>query len=288
MIGLCVLVVGGMAGVAWMQVRSEEMQEQVLQPALPDSEHPVPIVEDAPLPNRLPGRVTIDLRGGEFTLVPAPAGERLRVDATYDPDQFELVESVENLGDDGWAYEVRFHGPGTSLVTALRKLFGGSTPKIRIQIPVDVPIALELRVEQGGGEADLGGMWLTTADVTLEKGGMAMSIDTPLRAPMESFSFTGSMGGMAVEGLGNASPAKLTLDFSMGGFAIDMRGEWQQDCEIDVAARMGGGEIVVPRDVRVVGLSDLIGSPSEPGEDPRPTLTFTPGSQLDDVEVRRR
>ena len=114
-----------------------------------------------------------------------------------------------------------------------------------------------------------------------------LSVGEPLRAPMDRLAISASMGGAAVRSLGNASPRKLDVEFSMGGMDLDLEGHWMQDSEISISNSMGGGSVHLPRGVNIVGVSthERVRAPEDP-ETKLPTLTFTISGSRDDLEFR--
>jgi hypothetical protein len=293
-VGLFALVVGVMAFTAFRGVRSEKVQQRVLSQEVPRA--PGAPVDDAQTepdvdPGRpiraaeAEGRVILDLSRAEFHVEPARPGEPLRVEASYDESSFELSESLNQPDDGPWSYEVTFRGKRSNLMNTLRMVFGGSQPVVRIYLPVHVPLELEMKLDQGGAIVELGGLWLTEADLRLSQGGFQIDVDQPLRQPLERLTLHGSMGGMEVSRLGNASPRKLDVDFSMGGLELDLRGQWITDSEIAIKASMGGVVLRLPRDVTIEGLeSDRIRPPEEREIEP-PTLRFDATSSMGEVEV---
>lgn len=270
LVALALLFAGLVGGMAFLKSRSEAIEEQ-------SSSHDPP-------PTR--GSVILDLSGAEFEIEPAEEGGFLEVRATYDRNSYELIEAFEPDVGSGWSYRVSFRRTGASMVVALKELFSGNRPAVRIFLPPDQPIGLELGLSEGGGRVELGGMWITDATIEMDKGGLELQVSDPMQAPMDRLTIRGRMGGLVVTKLGNASPRELDLDFRMGGMNVDLRGDWRADARIDVQARMGGGVLRLPRDVRVEGLQTRkgIGSMEDLEIEP-PTLTFTTSSELGDLQI---
>jgi hypothetical protein len=267
--------------VARMKVRSEEVAEPVLTPQIPVLEQPV--VSDAETTGA--GTVVLDLSRGGFFVEPAPPGEPLHVEARYDRKSCELRENLEQGGDAGWTYRLSFSCSGYSLTGILKRILGGTQPEVRVYLPPDQPLNLDFVMSMGGSQVELGGLWLKSADFNSEMGGIELSVDQPLRAPMERMTFSGSMGGIAISSLGNASPRSLDVDFKMGGLVLDLRGRWLQDSDITIEGRMGGGVVQLPRDVLIEGLD---AGRIESGESPEikpPTLRFSTKIEQGELDI---
>ncbi len=293
-LGLGVLIVATVGVLAWHQASSMQNESQVLTQTVPAPAGPrglsaqevasdLPGSADRLLGNDRPGRVILDFSQGEFHVQPAAPGEQLRVEASYDPDYYELAERFEQGETEGWAYTVSFRKTRSSgLIGMLSEIFSGRSPDVRVYLPADVLIALELDVTKGGTQADLGGLWLSSADLSYKMGGLEVSFDEPLRAPADHLSIRGSMGGASLRSIGNASPRRLDVEFSMGGLDLDLGGRWLEDSEIGINASMGGGEIRLPRDVAIEGLEEQ-GKNRKPHGD-GPTLKFSVRQETGEVE----
>ena len=142
-------------------------------------------------------------------------------------------------------------------------------------------------MKDGGLEAQLGGLWLPTIELDVDRGGWVVGFDAPLRAPAESIAVQTKMGGLVFAGLGNASPAELEVEYRMGGFTFDMTGEWKRDAQIRFEGASGGGAVIIPTSVRVEGVPDLAPGATTHTET-TPTLFFAPGINFDEVTVKRR
>ena len=278
-------------GVAWNQVRNEEVETQELTQVLAVPERLG--VEDEPLevPTEFVvsdpvGRVVLDLRTTTFVIRPAPPGEPLSVKAKFDINDYDLTESFEESADDnGWTYHVGFRRTSDSYaMSVLKELLGGSRPKVKIFLPRDVPFDLEADFMQGGADVELGGLWLTNVDIRFLQGGGAVELSEPLRHPAESFAVQFTQGGGAVEGVAKASPKIVDVSFSMGGGYLDLRGPWQGDAEVTIDQSMGGVSVQLPRNaiLRGIGRYDTE-EPAEGGE-ALPVLRFSTSSHFGELE----
>jgi len=172
----------------------------------------------------------------------------------------------------------------------LQAIFGGNQEtRVDVYLPPNVPIALELRVEEGASEIELGGLWLTEADITASKGGFSLEISEPLREPLESLSLRGSMGGLDAEGIGNASPRHLDVAWRMGGANVELGGAWSRDCDASVSIDMGGMSLVVPRELELEQHDDEPSSlRTPPREASPPVLRLITQQKRGEIDVVRR
>lgn len=283
-ITLVVMILGVIAGVAGMKVRSEEVAEETLTPEIPMSARALagPDEDAATSPSEpvdgIPenvGRIVLELSGADFEVEPANPGESLHVEATYDRKMYRLEESMNEDDASNWTYTVRFErSSGGGMMAALKQMFGGTKPHVSIYLPPDVPMAVSLDIGEGGAELDLGGLWITSLDAEFNKGGVVLSFSEPTRVPLERLSFQGSMGGVVLRKLGNASPHRLDIELSMGGMDVDLAGQWRNDSDISLSQSMGGAALHLPHGVRVEGLEGHSTLDNSNAEISLPTLRF--------------
>ncbi len=281
-----ILLVGGTALVAWKNSGNVTIEDAVLTPDSAGASTEVKGAKVTEVPAGV-GRVVLDLSQGEFEIHPDQPGQSIRVEASYDSEVYLLEDYYESLPDSSWVYGVRSGRTISGLQSLFRQLMGGGhSPKIDIYLPADMPIELQVRVREGGFEAELGGLWITSADFRYNKGGFSLNFDEPLREPMERLTFRGSMGGFEATRLGNASPKFLDVVCRMGGADIDLRGPWSRDADIRLNVTMGGMSVRVPDDVQVQGIE---GAPralkAGDAEVPLPVLRFSVKEKMGEIEI---
>ena len=233
------------------------------------------------------GKVVLDLEVGDFAVVPGQPGEGIRVEAEYDVNSYELTQTHETAHDGRWVYRVEFRQTGLLHDNGLRALFGGAFPKIRIQLPPDVPLELEGSFAMGGTFLQLGGLWLTSVDLNPEKGGCAVDFGRPTVEPLERLTIRGRQGGFSASRIGNASPREVRIDHRMGDMGVGLHGAWRNDADIRIRHMMGGGGVTFPDDVLIdwpEGESRTVGSLARP-EIAGPTLSVTINSFLSRVHT---
>lgn len=285
-LAIVIIFVGGTALVALNRVDDRQIEDHVLKPGSIVS-GPAPGGTATEIAPSGAGRLVLDFAHGGLYLHPAEPGAGLSVRARYDAEVYHLEERYENLPGADWIYEVRFRRTVSALHAIFRQLFGGGhEAEIHVYIPPELPVALDLDLEEGGCEAQWGGLWITAADIRCAKGGLSLDVNRPLREPMESLSVNTRMGGFEATGLGNTSPRTLTIDCAMGGADVELDGQWLQDCAVTLAVRMGGMDVRVPRDVEVRGLVEDHSLRRSDVEVQLPVLTFTISEKMGGIEVR--
>ena len=291
-LGLIVLVAGILAvvvGVAKMQAGDVDMAEQTVSPELPPPSFELPEPDVVTAESGLPqaaGRIELNFSGAEFNIEPAGEGKSLRIDAIYDKATYVFEESLETSDDGPWVYRVTFRQTGSGIFAAIKEMFSNKKPKVTVYLPTDRPVALDLRVSKGGVEFDMGGMWITEADIDMQMGGMVLEVTEPMQAPMNRLSARASMGGFVMSRLGNASPRVLEVDARMGGMNLDLRGQWVTDSDVSIRFSMGGGAVRLPDGVRFEGLAQPGIALLENEEIPPPTLRFDIQGDTEDLDIR--
>jgi hypothetical protein len=294
-LGLVVVVLAGCAiilGMAWSEVRNEQFERQELEQTIIRPAQPV--IADAPLdvpeefvPEHREGIVTLDVDSTVVTVRPGRPGETIRIEAEYDTRYYELSERFTE-DERSWRYEIDFGRVSDSYVkTALKGLLGGRLPEIRVYLPPDVPLGLDLQVSQGGADAELGGLWLTNADIEFLQGGGAVNFSKPLKEPMEFLGIDFTQGGGAVQGVAMASPKRLDVGFSMGGGELDLDGTWLQDAEISIDQRMGGVEVRLPSGAVIRGLGRYDTETTGDQAPDLPVLRFSTSASMGELQITR-
>jgi hypothetical protein len=194
------------------------------------------------------GRIVLDLSMGSFTVVPAPAGEPLRVDANFDRSRFELEESYEQHPDGSWTQKIRF---GSKTRGFLIGNVDADDNQLTIHVPTGIRFALEADISMGESDFDLTGLGVASAEFDVSMGSHKVHFDAPSPARLSHFTIDGSMGEVSVRGLGWASPLEVDADHSMGELVVDLSGDWQGDAVIRTDSSMGPTRVDVPDNVEL-------------------------------------
>jgi hypothetical protein len=234
------------------------------------------------------GRVVLEIREAELHVRPAGPGEPLRIEASYDVNAYALEGELDSEPDGRgpWTYRATFdRGEGAGLFAGLVSVFRGSNARVEVFLPPDVPLDLALTMREGGAFVRLGGLWLRTGEIDVDSGALDLDVREPTREPMDSFTIRTARGGSLLNRLGNASPRRLEVSFSMGGIDMDLSGLWREDAEIVIEGGMGGGPVHLPAGVILEGLDlDPTLPPVDPELDP-PTLRFSVSTGMGYLEL---
>jgi hypothetical protein len=223
------------------------------------------IASDAP-----PLAVRLDLEAGEFTIEPTALGRAIQVHAEYDESLYRLEQEFDPDPNRGDRFTLRYGSRGAWRhlrlgLFALRQEIVDSDrsdrrhrharrdvpSRVRVELPVNVPMRLELRVEKGEANIDLSGLSLVQLVVEHAMGEMDLDIDEPNPVPMDELTLSSKMGEARLSGLGNAGAEFLEFRGRMGSFELHFDGAWQTDLEAFVQVTMGDAMLRVPRQVRL-------------------------------------
>jgi len=187
------------------------------------------------------GRVVLDVSMATFSIIPAPEGTPIRLNANYNSGQYELEETFSPSGELGWTYRLSF---------GRRSIFDfihiDPDNRLELYLPAGTPIVLEGKVGVGESNLELGGLWIDRVDLDVGIGDHEIDFDEPLVAPMKSFDVRGSIGELTIGSLGNASPASVDVGHSIGEVSVSLAGAWQNDSTVSVRSRIGECRIRVP------------------------------------------
>jgi hypothetical protein len=202
-----------------------------------------------------PVALVVALSEGRFEVVPGEPGSDITIEGTFASNYYDLVETREEAaGVRRIAIRLRPRaGWLTRIMAGLTHIDSRHPNRLRVSIPPDVPIDLDLRLDSGESEVELGGLLLTGLSVDLTRGSFRLGIEEPLAAELQQASLHLGMGDGRVSGLGNARAGRVALETGMGGFRVDLGGAWRpaQLSEIQVSHKMGDLTLTVPSTVRL-------------------------------------
>jgi hypothetical protein len=239
---------------------------------------------DAPPAGLRHGKVVLSLSSAMVILAAGPPGGPLRVESSFDPDVYTLVQQYQEGDAEDWTYRVDFHEKSVLHVSVIGIWLGKRSPEVTVLIPPGLPFDLAAKMEGGYLVMDFADLALSAADVELDRGVLLISASDPMDVPMERLSVRSRIGTMRLDRLGNASPATLDVHHRLGAAQVNLRGGWRADADIDFQVAFGTGELRLPGDVRIVGLGRPVELPAEQ-EIPLPTLRIGTHSNIGGIRV---
>ncbi len=193
--------------------------------------------------------VTLNLEEGQFEIVPGPADEGIRVDADYDEATYELTQKYDVDGKGHPTYELKFK----SRVSLLRRLANWEQLEesehdnhVIVQLPVNTPMILNMRISKGESEVDLSGLALRGLKTNLRMGEHGITVDEVNPIDMEELDIDTSMGEFGFDGLSRLRARKIEVTGSMGEVRVDLGGPLEIDTELFVSMKMGELSLFLP------------------------------------------
>ncbi len=212
-----------------------------------------------------PLHVSIILESGEFEIVPASMGTSIRVDADYDEALHRLEHEYVPDPVRGDRFTLRCESRSTW--RHLRRAAGdlkshvvensGSEERVprrarvRVELPVGVPMDLELDVGKGNTRIDLSGLSLERLILDHAMGDTELAFTQPNPIEMKNLIIHGKMGELTLAGLAHAHARALEFQGQMGDYKLDFTGEWGPKLEGSVQITMGSAIVDLPRDVHL-------------------------------------
>ena len=239
---------------------------------------------DAPPAGLGRGKVVLSLSSAMVLLSAGPPGGPLRVESSFDPDVYTLVQQYQGSDAEDWTYRVDFHEKTVLHISVIGIWLGKRSPEVTVLIPPDLPFDLEATMTGGYLVMDFAELALSTAEVELDRGVLLISVSDQMDVPMERLSVRSRIGTMRLDRLGDASPAALDVHHSLGAAQVNLQGGWRADAHIDFQVAFGTGALRLPGDVRISGLGRPLEAPVE-REIPLPTLRIGTRSNVGGIRV---
>lgn len=234
-----------------------------------------------------PGRIVLSLSSATVSVKAGGAGEPIRVATAFDPTVHRLDHRYEQDDLGGWTYRLDFHERKLFHVSVFSIWLGTRAPEVTVEIPRDLPLALEARMEGGYLALDLAGLELTTASVELDRGVLGLMVSEPLRVPIDALDIRSRMGRMVLRSPGNASPKRLRVHHGIGPAYVDLDGAWSRDADVDFQVAFGTGKLRLPEGLNVVRLDADSSTPIHPTDEELspPTIRVSTHFDMGDIRV---
>ncbi len=183
--------------------------------------------------------VEVEYGAGTLTIAPGQPTSLYRAAMRFDADAFEPVTSYENgrlrIGVDG--NDVRG-----------RRVEGGS---LTLELSPRVPLDLDLAFGAAEAELELGGLQVSSLEISTGASRTALSFSVPNAITAETLMFEVGAAQFHATGLGNARARRLSLQGGVGEVDLDFSGEWAADMDASVEMGLGKLTLRLPRGLGV-------------------------------------
>jgi hypothetical protein len=211
--------------------------------------------EEIPLDDAEEAQVRIRFGAGEIDVVPG------------DPDTLFSGQFRTNVAE--WAPEVSWEN-GT---LEIRQGDEGSLPITdpgpgpgvenvwELEFSTEVEMDMDIDIGASMGDLDLSGLALTDLSVETGASDLRLRFDEPNPAAMDSMDITAGAASLRVDGIGNASPERVTVRGGAGNLVLDLTGDWDNSADIELESGVGALTLQLPAGVGVrVRTSEGLGS----------------------------
>ncbi|MGD8243921.1 MAG: toast rack family protein [Anaerolineae bacterium] len=220
-------------------------------PRIPGIRINVPTIEVGELQEE---RRSLPLSGTEPVDVDILLGAgRLEVEAGVSD---ELFSGSFRYNVERWAPEITLEGDNLTIEQGGdQDDWGIPSGNIRnrweLEFSPEVPLAMDIRAGAGEGELDLTDLEISSLDVDIGAGDLAVRFDKPNTVAMDQFTLDTGASRIEIVGVGNASPSTVRLQGGVGDVSLDLTGDWSRSAEITVRAGAGALTLRLPRDIGV-------------------------------------
>ena len=190
-------------------------------------------------------RVTLAFGGGILD-IRAGSEDLLSGEFTYNLEELapEITYSVEGTTGELLIQHRQDSIRWERIVSAVRNEWD-------IRLTESVPLDLNVDVGASSGELDLGGLRITSLNLTAGTADLIVRFDRPNPERLKTVRIQTGAARLELIQLGNAQLEDLVFDGGLGMYTFDFRGSWKHSAKVQVTT--GAGQVVlrVPRDIGV-------------------------------------
>lgn len=194
---------------------------------------------------QLAGEDHLDVRvrfdAGRLVIRPAEEDVLYRMHLRYDEDAFQPLAEYEgerlDLGVEGTKHGFRWRRDNTQ--------------EMELALARAVPMKLDVEFGAVRADVDLGGITMTTLDLSTGASESTVDISRPNRVRMSRAAFEVGAADFELQNLGNLNAETITVDAGVGKVALDFRGDWQGDADVSVDMGLGSLELRFPEGLGV-------------------------------------
>jgi len=186
-------------------------------------------------------RVSVDYGAGRFSVRPVDEGLLYRMNLRYDEDAYE---PVANFSDGRLEL-------GVESIRNVRLRGDRESGELALELARGVPMRLDLDFGAVRADLDLGGLHLTSLDVSTGASQSTLDISEPNRGEIGTARFEVGAAEFAARHLGNLNAERIEFDAGVGSITLSLDGEWQRDARLSIDMGLGSLELRVPEGLGV-------------------------------------
>jgi hypothetical protein len=131
------------------------------------------------------------------------------------------------------------------------KRAGDSEGSLALELHPGIPTNLRIRAGATDNQLDLGGLSLTSLDVTTGASRTRLSFDEANLTRMDQLTIKAGAAEFQAEKLGNARFDELLFEGGVGEVTLDFTGEWDSNATASIHMKLGSLKLRLPGDLGV-------------------------------------
>jgi len=188
-------------------------------------------------------RVQVSYGAGHFRVKPtSEAGLLYSMQLRYDEDMFEPHADYE--GD-------RLHLGVEGIGKSIRLGNNRSSGEMDLSLTRHVPMDLDLKFGAVRADLDLGGLSLSSLELSTGASESTVDISEPNPMEMRTATFEVGAADFTARHLGNLNAKHIDVSAGVGGVTLWFNGRWQQDTSVSIDMGLGSLELRFPEGLGV-------------------------------------
>lgn len=187
--------------------------------------------------------VTLGFGAGKLNLLPGSANALVSGTVTYNVADFKPVVTINNTDINIEQGNIKVNGLPTlnSKVVNQWDLSLGTSP-------------MNLVIKAGAyeGNFELGGLSITSLDVTDGASKVDLNFSKPNLVEMTTLKYATGASEVSLKGLGDANVSEVTFSSGAGSYSLDFSGKLQRDMNVTIESGVSSVTIIVPNGVPVL------------------------------------
>jgi hypothetical protein len=184
-------------------------------------------------------RVSVEYGAGRFIVRSIDNGLLYRMNLVYDEGRYEPVADYSNHRLNVGIESTRggFRG---------RDNEGG---QLELELARGVPMNLDLEFGAVRADVDLGGLALTSLNLSTGASESVIDVSEPSTTSMVLARFEVGAADFTARHLGNLNAERIEIDAGVGSLTLWLDGEWRRDAQVGIDMGLGALELRVPEEV---------------------------------------
>lgn len=186
--------------------------------------------------------VEVEYGAGRLRVAPATSNLLYQLEMRYNEEHFQPVTSYDREhGRLKLGLENRGRRRGDDNVRV------GRNDYANVSLSTQVPMDLDLAFGAGQAEVELGGLALTSLEISTGASDTRVSFSRPNRVAASTVSVEAGAAQIRVDNLGNARAERFTFEGGLGEATLDFGGAWSRSATASIEMGVGSITLRLPR-----------------------------------------